>query len=155
MTVAAKWDDRVTWRGKTFTRRAVQSLRWAEEKSGVTITPAQGSFNKGGVSASGGTHDEEAIDIRVWALSAKEIDRLVAELRKAGWAAWYRAPSSSWGAHIHAIPTTGILSPQAAQQVRAFDAGRDGLAGNRVDSTWRPKIKRRWSFKLRRPVPRV
>jgi len=149
------WNDRITWRGKTFTRRAVQSLRWAEEKAGVRIDPSQGSFNTGGVSASGGTHDGEAIDIRVGGLSPAEIERLVIALRKAGWAAWFRRASSSWGAHIHAIPTTGILSSQAAYQVRAFDAGRDGLVGNRIDPTWRPKIKRRWSYKLGKPVPRV
>lgn len=155
MATERRWDDRLTWRGHTFTRRAVQSLRWAERNSGVTITPVQGSFNRGGVSASGGTHDGEAIDIRVRGLSPAERERLVIWLRKAGWAAWYRAPSSSWGPHIHAIPTTGILSPQAKYQVRAFDAGRDGLRGNRIDPTWRPKVKRRWSFKLRRPVPRI
>ena len=149
------WNDRITWRGKTFARRAVQSLRWVEEKSGVRIDPAKGSFNAGGVSASGGTHDGEAIDIRVRGLSPAEIERLVVTLRKAGWAAWFRRPSSAWGPHIHAVPTTGILSPQAAYQVRAFDAGRDGLVGNRVDPTWRPKIKRRWSYKLGKPVPRV
>lgn len=149
------WNDRILWRGQRFTRRAVQSLRWAEEKSGVRIDPSQGSFNSGGVAASGGTHDGEAVDLRVRGLSPAEIERLVIWLRKAGWAAWYRAPSSSWGPHIHAVPTTGILSPAAAQQVRAFDAGRDGLRGNRVDPTWRPRIKRRWSYKLGKPVPRV
>lgn len=151
---APAWDDRITWRHHTFTRRAVQSLRWVEDKSGVRIEPGQGSFNKGGVSASGGTHDGEAIDIRVRGMSADEIKRLVIWLRKAGWAAWYRKPSIAWGAHVHAVPTTGILSPQAAQQVRAFDLGRDGLAGNALDPTWRPRIKRRWSYKLNRPVPR-
>ena len=149
------WNDRVTWRDKRFTRRAVQSLRWVEEHSGVSISPAQGSFNTGGVAASGGTHDEEAIDIRVRGLSPAEIERLVIWLRKAGWAAWYRPPSSSWGPHIHAVPTTGILSPSASYQVRAFDAGRDGLRSNRIDRTWRPKIKRRWSYKLNKPVPRI
>lgn len=153
--MAARWDDRVTWRGFTFTRRAVQSLRWAEDRSGVRIDPAQGSFNAGGVSASGGTHDKEAIDIRVRGLGPAEIERLVNHLRKAGWAAWYRPPSSSWGPHIHAVPTTGILSYQAAAQVRAFDLHRDGLRGNLPDPTWHPRIKRRWSYKLRRPVPRV
>jgi hypothetical protein len=150
-----KWNDRITWRGKTFTRRAVQSLRWAEDKAGVTINPSQGSFNGGGVAASGGTHDGEAIDIRVGGLSRADIDRLVHWLRRAGWAAWYRPAGPSWGAHIHAVPTTGILSAQAASQVRAFDAGRDGLRGNRIDPTWRPKVKRRWSYKLGKPVPRV
>ena len=152
----AAWNDRVQWRGFTFTRRAVQSLKWVEDKSGVTINPAQGSFNKGGVSASGGTHDGEAIDCRIGGLSRAEIDRLVKYLRLAGWAAWYRpAAPGVWGAHVHAVPTTGELSPQAAYQVRAYDNGRDGLAGNRVDNTPRPRIKRRWSYKLGKPVPRV
>lgn len=151
-----RWDDVLTWRGYKFTRRAIQSLRWVEEKSGVRINPAQGSFNSGGVAASGGTHDGEAIDIRVGGMGPVEIKTLVTWLRKAGWAAWYRAPIPGlWGPHVHAVPTTGKLSAQAAYQVRAFDAGRDGLAGNRVAPTWRPKIKRRWSFALNRPVPRV
>lgn len=149
------WDERITWRGKTFTRRAVDSLRWVEERSGIRIDPAQGSFNAGGVAASGGTHDGEAIDIRVRGLGPVEIRSLVEWMRRAGWAAWYRPPSSSWGPHVHAIPTVGILSPSAAQQVRAFDAGRDGLAGNRPDPTWRPKVRRRWSYRLGKPVPRV
>ena len=156
MANSPRWDDVLTWRGYKFTRRAIQSLRWVEEKSGVRINPAQGSFNPGGVGASGGTHDQEAIDIRVGGLSPAEIERLVIWLRKAGWAAWYRrAVPGLWGAHVHAVPTTGKLSPQAAYQVRAFDAGRDGLAGNRVDPTWRPRIRRRWSYKLGKPVPRV
>jgi hypothetical protein len=138
-----------------MTRRAVESLRWAEDKSGVAISPSQGSFNRGGVAQSGGTHDGEALDARVRGLSSAEIERLVIWLRKAGWAAWYRPASSSWGAHIHAVPTTGVLSSQAAYQVRAYDAGRDGLTGNRIDRTWRPAIKRRWSYKLGKPVPRI
>lgn len=148
------WNDRIAWRGATFTRRAVQSLRWVEDHSGVPIVPAQGSFNPG-VGASGGTHDQEAIDCRVRGYSPAERERLVLWLRRAGWAAWYRPPSASWGPHVHGVPTTGLLSPQAALQVRAFDAGRDGLAGNRVDPTWRPRIKRRWSYRLGRPVPRI
>lgn len=151
-----RWDDVLTWRGFKFTRRAIQSFRWVERISGVPINPAQGSFNKGGVSASGGTHDGEAIDIRVDGLSPAEIERLVITLRKAGWAAWFRrAVPGLWGAHVHAVPTTGKLSAQAANQVKAFDAGRDGLTGNRIDPTWRPRIKRRWSFKLNKPVPRI
>lgn len=153
---APAWDERVTWRGHTFTRRAVQSLRWVELKSGVKIEPVQGSFNRGGVSQSAGTHDGEAVDIRVRNLSPEEIRRLVVWLRKAGWAAWYRAPSAAWGPHVHAVPAgSTLLSASAAQQVRAYDAGRDGLAGNRVDHTWRPRLKRRWSYRLGRPVPRA
>jgi hypothetical protein len=147
--------SRATWRGHTFTHRTVAMLRWVEDRSGLRLEPAQGSYNGGGVAASGGTHDREAVDLRVRNYTQAEITALVSWLRKAGFAAWYRAPSSSWGPHIHAVPIGGDLSAQAAYQVRAYDAKRDGLTGNRVDTAWRPKIKRRWSYVLGKPVPRI
>lgn len=154
----AKGTDVITWRGVKMTRRAVQSLRWAEDKAGVAISPAQGSFNQG-VAASGGTHDQEAIDCRVRGYSPEQIKSLVVWLRRAGWAAWYRSPAEgNWGPHVHAVPlgSNAKRSRQADWQAKQYDMGRNGLSNGRVDSmSFRPKPKRAWSYVLRRWVPRV
>lgn len=153
----AKGTDVIVWRGVRMTRRAVQSLRWVEDKSGVAISPSQGSFNKG-VAASGGTHDEEAIDCRVGGLSQSQIRSLVYWMRRAGWAAWYRSPAEgNWGAHVHAVPLgrNARRSRQAEWQAQQYDAGKSGLSSARADSMpFRPRPKRAWSFRLRRWVPR-
>lgn len=154
----SKGTDVITWRGVKMTRRAVQSLRWVEEKSGVAIRPGQGSFNQG-VAASGGTHDQEALDASVRGLSPAEIRSLVRWMRRAGWAAWYRsAAEGNWAPHVHAIPLgkNAKRSPQAEWQARQYDAGRSGLSSNRPDSDpYRPTPKRAWSYRLRYWIPRV
>lgn len=158
MVMREQGSDVLVWRGVKMTRRAVQSLRWVEEKSGVKIDPAQGSFNRG-VAASGGTHDEEALDCRVRGLGPQEIKSLVHWLRRAGWAAWYRSPAEgNWGPHVHCVPLgrNAKRSYQAQWQADQYDAGRSGLSSNRADSDpFRPKPKRSWSFRLGRWVPRV
>lgn len=152
---------RVTWRGVTLNARTRDALRWAERRwqrnnPGLSITPVQGSYNKGGVSASGGTHDGGgAVDIRTRNLTTAQRIDLVKALKDAGFGAWYRAPSSSWGPHVHAIAIEDKeMSPSAAAQVRAFDAGRDGLTGNRPDDTYRPKPKVRFSYAQGKPTTR-
>ena len=150
------WNARTTWRGKTFTRRTVAMLRWVEEKSGLVLTPAQGSYNAGGVAASGGTHDREAVDLSLRGYSTADIVKLDRYMKLAGFAGWHRvAVPGLWGAHYHALPIGGDLSPAAAQQVRNFDARTDGLRSQRPDRSFRPTPKRRWSYRLKRPMPRI
>lgn len=148
---------RVPFRGFNFNRRTVAMLRWAEKRSGVAISIAQGSYNAGGVSASGGTHDGGgAVDIRCRHLTSTQRKRLVVALKDAGFAAWHRpAVTGVWGEHIHAIAIGDRdLSRQAASQVISYDAGRDGLRGNRVDSSYRPAPRVRFSYLLGKPVKR-
>lgn len=150
------WNDRITWRGKTFTRRAAAMLRWVEDRSGLTLTPAQGSYNVGGVAASGGTHDREAVDLSLRGYSTADILKLDRYMKLAGFAGWHRtAVPGLWGAHYHALPIGGDLSPGAAAQVRDFDRRTDGLRSQRPDPSFRPTPRRRWSYALRRPVPRI
>lgn len=149
--------QRVSWRGVTLNRRTRDAVLWAEKKSGVRVVPAQGSYNKGGVAASGGTHDGGgAIDCSVRGLSTSQRNALVRALKDAGFAAWYREPLPGvWGAHIHAIATGDKeLAVGARAQVLSFDAGKDGLRGNRPDPTYRPSPRVTWSWLLRKPVKR-
>ena len=148
--------SRTTWRGKTFTHRTVAMLRYVEDKSGLRLTPAQGSYNAGGVAASGGTHDREAVDLSLQGYSTADILNLDRWMKRAGFAGWYRPTVPGlWGRHYHALPIKGDLSPAAAAQVRSFDARRDGLRGDRVDNSFRPKVKRQWAYALGKPVPRI
>jgi hypothetical protein len=148
--------SRVTWRGKTFTHRTLAMLRWVEAKSGLRLVPAQGSYNAGGVSASGGTHDREAVDLSLQGYSDADIKKLDVWMKRAGFAGWYRPyVPGVWGRHYHALPIKGDLSSAAASQVWSFDQRRDALRSNRPDPSFRPSPKRRWSYPLRRPVPRI
>ncbi len=70
----------------------------------------QGSYNVGAVALSFGTHDGGgAVDISVrnipqdWSVRYDDIEPLVAALRTAGFAAWYRSESDGMTPHIHAI----------------------------------------------------
>ena len=126
---------RVTYHGRTVDKWTRAALQAAEDKLGYELTIVQGSYNTG-VGASAGTHDGGGVvDLAAW-----DHERKVRALREVGFAAWYRAPLPGvWGAHIHAVLVGhGRLAPSAARQIEAYRAGRDGLAGNRVDATWRP-----------------
>lgn len=147
---------RSTWRGVTLNARTIAMLEWAEARIGIVLVPSQGSYNAGGVGASAGTHDGGgAVDLKIGKYSADQIDKVVAALRQAGFAAWHRENLPGvWGPHIHAVALGDAqLSPAAKQQVVAYKAGRDGLAGNAVDNTWRPSPLVTWDWKAGAPKP--
>lgn len=148
--------ERITWCEARFNRRTVRMLKWVEKKSGSPLRIAQGSFNKGGVRASAGTHDGSAVDIGTAHISKAQAEHILKWMKRAGFAAWLRTPNQGFDPHIHAIPFGDPdVSPSAAQQRKDFDAGLDGLAGRRKDpNPWRPRVKRSFSFRLRRPIPR-
>lgn len=147
--------QRVKFRGYTVTRRTKAMIEWAEQQAGFNFTLAQGSYNAGGVAASGGTHDKEAVDFSVRGYTDAKRIKMVRALKDAGFAAWHRDPiPGTWGEHVHAVPIKGDLSPSAAAQVLSYDAGRDGLRGNRPDNTYRPSPRVAWSWLRRKPVKR-
>lgn len=91
----------------------------------------QGSYHKG-VGPSAGTHDGGGVvDLAPW----DHVDK-VRELRRVGFAAWYRpAIAGLWAAHIHAVLMGNRkLSPAARAQVAEYLAGFDGLAGSGRDT---------------------
>lgn len=145
----------VTWRGHKFDRKTVDALEWVERKSGVTISISQGSYNPGGVSASGSTHAAGgAVDVRCAHLSFRNKVRLVRWLKRAGFAAWRRkAVPGVWGEHVHALQIQNAkLSPSAAWQVGQFLARRSGLSSGGWDPSYRVSPQPRWSYLKHRPV---
>lgn len=147
--------DRVTHQGFTVNRRTLNALQWAEKDAGFRFLLAQGSYNRGGVGASAGTHDGGGVvDLRTVILSEDERKQMVKSLRRAGFAAWFRpAVAGLWGQHVHAVLLGDKeASSQAQQQMQAYIDGRNGLAGNGPDTGWRPKELRWWSFGEGRPV---
>lgn len=153
----------VTWRGVRIDARTRDALLWAERKSGVTISPSQGSWSDGRLS--GSTHKGSgAVDIRTLTLTRKQRVRLVHALKQAGFAAWYRTQAQGFGPHIHAIAlgkgpdgTTDVggtaLSTGAKWQAAEFNAGRNGLSNRGKDDTYRPS-PRRFSYAKGQPVAR-
>lgn len=132
--------DKVAFGGRTTDRKTAAALSVVEKRLGYNLTLAQGSYNPGGVGASGGTHDRGGV------VDLAPFDHVnkVRELRKVGFAAWYRpAIKGLWGAHIHAVLMNHQdLSPSAANQVVAYRAGKDGLKGNRDDpNNFRPNVQ--------------
>ena len=142
----------IWFRGHRMTPAVRDAILAAEQRAGFTFAITQGGFNAGGVAASAGTHDGDAIDLRTWNLDKATITRMVEALRWAGFAAWYRTAGAQYGVraqgfavpHVHAVPNGwGLPSAGARRQVTAYRAGRDGLARNLADvgpghvATWR------------------
>lgn len=160
---ASKPYARRTYRGVTLDNRTISALRWAERKY-IAEAPkhrapwrfGQGSYSSGTLSA--GTHSGGgAVDIMFAGLNKRQRRAAIKFLRKAGFAAWARE-GALWGAngsndHAHAILLGHrTLSVEAMKQTDSYRAGRNGLANNALDPTWRPKVKRRWSHRLNVPV---
>lgn len=148
--------DKVIYKGVTVDRKTKRALEWVEENSGVEIQLSQGSYNPGGVSASGTTHNGGgAVDIRTSILTERQRKRLVRFLKLAGFAAWYRGPGSGFAPHIHAIQVGNTKASASAKwQVNEFDAHRSGLSTGGYDRTFRPDPPVKFNFKKRKPVPR-
>lgn len=152
--------DRVQWRGHTFDARTVSALKWVEKKY-LAVAPkkrkplriGQGSYSDGSLSA--GTHSAGgAVDIMFAGLTKKQQKAIVKWLRKAGFAAWGRVGPgwAPYNEHAHAILPSRTNSYPAKAQVTSYRTGRNGLANNAVDTTWRPKKPRKWSHKQNKPL---
>jgi len=143
---------KVHYQGATFDRATFDAIKWAQRLAGFTFTIGQGSFANGSLSA--GTHTGAGtVDVGCAGLSHTKIKKILRALKLAGFAAWFR----NWpgNQHIHAV-LFGVrgVAAGARDQLVDYDNGRDGLAWHRPDRSFRPRSKRRWSFRLRRPVKR-
>lgn len=130
----------ITFEGRRTTERTRDMLVEARAISGLPLEITQGGYNPGGVGASGGTHDKDALDIRATNLTPAQRQAAVAALRQVGFVAWLRTPAQAdWPYHIHAVPYGGDLSPEARAQVTQYLAGTNGLASKGKDDgprTW-------------------
>lgn len=123
---------RTYYGGRLVNQRTKEMLERAASIYGRGFTLTQGSYNRGGVQASAGTHDGGgAVDINSNGLS---IAKAIEALRMAGFAAWYRTPAEGFAPHIHAIAIGDKeLSRGAKAQVPSYFAHRSALVSNRVD----------------------
>jgi hypothetical protein len=130
-------EELITHRGRSnVNRRTWNMIQAAENIAGFTFVITQGSYNPGGVSASGGTHDGGGVvDIRARDLGPAKRGAVVLALRKVGFAAWLRTPAQAdWPYHIHAVAKGDRdLSAQARAQVVSYLHARNGLRRNRPD----------------------
>lgn len=132
--------DRVKFHGVIVDKMTRQALQKMEQVLGYELTIVQGSYNRGGVSASAGTHDGGgAVDLAPW-----DAERKVLVGRKVGcFAMWERLPSQGpWAKHVHGILIGNDKASRGAKnQVVAYRAGRNGLVANRPDDGPRVTIK--------------
>lgn len=148
----------VKFRGYKLDPRTVDMILWAEHKAGFGFRITQGSYNKGGVAASAGTHDGGGcVDFSIREVNPMRRVAMVRALKDAGFAAWYRPDRPGvWPPHIHAVAIgCKDLAPIAKRQVTAYDAKRDGLVSNNKDSSYRPNPPVIFNEKKGQPVPRV
>ena len=146
----------IWFRGKRMTPAVRDALLAAEQRAGFNFVVTQGGFNAGGVVASAGTHDGDALDLRTRDLDKAKVTKMIEAMRWAGFAAWYRTSGAQYGVraqgfttpHVHAVPNGwGLPSAGARAQAAAYRARRDGLARNLADigpghvSTWRTKTR--------------
>lgn len=137
--------------GKVVDKYTAYNLVLAEKRLGYPLTVVQGSYNKGGVSASSGTHDGGgAVD-----LAPFDWKRKVRVLRELGFAAWHRpAIRGLWGEHIHAILIGNTKASRGAKsQVASYKAHRNGLANNAVDNSWHPSPIKDAAYSTAKPTP--
>jgi hypothetical protein len=136
--------DLVQRQGKTLDALTASALDAAEQELGYPLTIVQGSYNAGGVAASGGTHDGGG----VVDLVAFDAARKVKVLRSLGFAAWHRTPAQGpWNEHIHAVLIGNEkLSRSARDQVAAYLSGRNGLRNGAADDGPRQYVDRRWTW---------
>lgn len=129
-------ETRVVWRGEQLNQRTVAMVQAAEKLAKLQFTIMQGSYNKGGVTASAGTHDGGgAVDVAAAALTAAQRKAVVLALRQVGFAAWLRTPAQGkWPYHVHAIAAGDKdLSRGAAHQIAEYRRLKNGLANRGKD----------------------
>lgn len=113
-------------------RRTEAMLDVVEDRLGFELTIVQGSYAAGhAASASGHTHDEGGVvDLRTHDLSVDQREDALVELRRIGFAAWYRDADDGMDPHFHAVAIGDEqLHADAQAQAQAYLAGGDGLGG--------------------------
>jgi hypothetical protein len=134
----------------TRTREMVKEARYLYKLRGGGAAPgiSQGGYNAGGVSASKGTHDKDAMDDKIRLLTSSAKKDLWQQVNwEVGFAGWRRAfIKYVWPEHFHKVPKGGDLAPLAQDQVDDFHEGKNGLKSHKpypgikesglADRTW-------------------
>jgi LysM repeat protein len=143
---------RVSFGGHTINVRTKVMLERAQKLlTAYDWTPrlVQGSYNKGGVAASAGTHDGGGvIDVNTDTMTKNGADICVQALRKAGFAAWRRGDGDGMDPHIHAVAIGDKeLSSAAKSQIVQWRNDTNGLANRGPDPA--PDPYPAWTQKYR------
>lgn len=140
-------DDLLSRNGQLLTRRVWAMLDAVADETGLTVYVGQGGHKLrqgGGAGASAGTHDiGDVFDISLSRVPESSWVRLNTALRRWNACAWVRSPAYGWtstGPHIHGVMRDSAhgLSTGARDQVRAYDAGKNGLKNGAPDPFPRP-----------------
>lgn len=133
---------RIWFRGVLLNKRTRDMILAAEKIAGFPFVLTQGSYNRGGVAASAGTHDGGgAVDVHAAGYTSSKQQAIVAALREVGFAAWLRTPAQAdWPYHVHAEAVGDPeLSAGARRQITQYMKGTNGLASKGKDDgprTW-------------------
>lgn len=135
-----------TFNGKPLDNATIARLKQAESQLGYPLTILQGI---GGAAASAGTHTEgRAVDLAPW-----DHEKKVRVLRDLGFAVWYRPTLPGvWNEHVHGVlifdgrDNQRGLAPAGWRQIGSYDRGRNGLANDASDPTYRPSSPRGFSM---------
>ncbi len=105
-------------------RRTSEMLHQAQSLLPMTeVSVCRGSYD---ANAPGSSHEGGGVlDVRPYPHDHRHMERIVAALRRVGFAAWFRAREANL--HVHAVAIGDRdLSPAAQAQVVSFLAGEDG-----------------------------
>lgn len=135
----------IEFEGHRTTPRTRDMLVELRRLTGLDLVITQGGYNAGGVAASAGTHDRDALDLRARGLTPAERARVLLNGRWVGFAIWYRTTAQGFDVeHFHAIPVGGDISAGAQRQVSDYMAGRNGLASKGKDDGPRNWVGMTW-----------
>lgn len=140
--------DRIRVEGVTLNKRTASvyaQIKLVYKTLGGTghLYLTQGSYNRGGVAASAGTHDGGgAMDIMPSIKTSSNWRILQKAARMCMVASWDRPYlAGHWGHHNHNIVLGDKqMSSGAASQVRDYYAHRSGLVGHAADKSWHPSV---------------
>lgn len=146
-----------SYNGTTLNKRTIDMLAAARKnlgckRGGLKVT--HGSYRKPGGKSAGTHAGGGAVDISIRKLcgrSIDQVDQVLSELTKVGFAAWYR----DWpnNRHIHAIAISDLdMSTESAvpgefdarEQIVAWAQGKDGLGRAEIGPMTREKNLTTW-----------
>lgn len=146
--------ERVLWRGVWLDRRTAAMMdEVVNLVAPIPIRPVQGSWS--GAPTSAGTHTGSgAIDLDLWGFSRDWNETIEREMRRVGFFASIRPTIPGlWTIHMHAIAVGASgLAASAADQVRDYYAGRNGLANDGPDLGPRQFVGTTWEDYKEDPV---
>ena len=121
----------VKYQGGWFAQRGLAMYKEVERITPFDFFVSQGGYNAGGVAASAGTHDREAVDISGSLLTPDERWTYARTCAASAGLPGFGLPTQGFSWHLHGVPIGGDLSAGASAQVVQYLDRKNGLAGAR------------------------